>query len=306
VFLVLLGCSEPTTPADTSSPGPGLKKGGGITPQCLPGCTESDPNPDLPGYYLTSAVTDVTCFDGEGTDTDLDGLPNRCEVDLAAAFAPQLAISGVDPTGREPHWAARPYPSSKIVRIAYLLSYYIDAGPTVSVCNNGFAWLITSKCVGHNGDSEMIVLDVYYDRSSKHWLLDCATYSRHESWGLFCRGANKYPTQLQYPVKLGGYPKAYVSYQKHANYHNEKACDSGAILGTDTCFPSRYERVAAGGNVNIGSRPHPSQDCMFASNSFYSTNGVSECYWTTKDFTGWQIGNTHADPYSPKLTEFQF
>ncbi len=277
-----------------------------ISPLCLPGCTETDPNPSQPGIFLTSFVTPDQCIDAGQNDIDRDGIGDRCERDIAAAFAPHLAITGSDRTGRESKWAAKVYPSG-IVRVAYFLSYYTDDGPSTSWCNNNIIDLFDRQaCPGHFGDSEIIVLDVYYSVAWKHWVLDCATYSAHRGYNLYCRGTAAYPS-LVYPTKAGGAPRSYVAYKKHANYGSESGCDAGAKLGTDTCTPSRYERVFAGGNVNIGSRSYHNsgQDCWLSTNSLYQ-NGRTECYWTDKRFSGWQNGLPDADAYDPRLREFGF
>jgi hypothetical protein len=221
------------------------------------------------------------------------------------AFAPQLAITGSDRTGREPHWAAKPYPLDRIVRVAYLLSYYTDDGPSTSWCNNN---LFGSACNGHFGDSEIIVLDVYYNRSTKHWVLDCATYSAHTGYNKLCRGTSTYPTAIYYPNKKGGYPRSYVAYQKHANYFTDGSCDAGSILGTDKCTASRYERVYAGGNVDIGSHSVHStwQDCVASTNPIYAPIGKKECYWSGSRFGGWQTGQPDSDPYRDRLIAFGF
>ena len=315
VLLLLASCSEPTR-VEPAGETPSAAK---VTPQCLPGCNDDPDDPPTapapPGIFISTAVTSTTCFSGAGTDTDQDGLSDRCENDLAAAFAPQLAITGADRTSREPHWAAKGYPASKIVRIAYLLSYHYDDGPSTSWCNNNVPELFSVEgwrkvCSGHYGDSELIVLDVYYNPATQRWLLDCATYSAHESWTLKCRTstAQSYTFGVVYPDKQGGYPRSYVAYKKHANYFTEAACDSGAMLGTDSCSPTRYERVYAGGNVNIGSRAVHSmwQDCVLTTTPIFASIGKKECYWTVKAFGGWQNYLPQSTAYSTRIQGFGF
>jgi hypothetical protein len=304
-LLLITACVEPTGESwsDTTEDAPNRE----FTPTCLPGCTETDPDTSAPGIFLSSAVTEETCFGTTATDRDQDGVPDRCENDLSTAFRPELAITGSDRTGREPKVAVKGYPNSGIIRIAYMLSYYTDDGPTTSWCNNNFVDLFDQQaCHGHFGDAELIVLDVYYNPSTKHWVLHYAGYSEHETWNSYPRGTAAYP-KLVYPNKGGGYPRAYVSYQKHANYATDRECDSGAKLGTDTCNPTRFERITSGGIPNIGSRSvHTSgQDCWASTNPLYQ-NGRLECYWTGARFKGWQTGNPDSDPYGPKLASWGF
>lgn len=68
----------------------------GVT--CQLGCTEADPNPTAPGVFLTSAVTPGMCFSGEYTDRDSDGVGDRCENDLARAFAPVFRFTTMPTT----------------------------------------------------------------------------------------------------------------------------------------------------------------------------------------------------------------
>lgn len=275
---------------------------------CQLGCNETDPNPSAPGIFLGSGITDLTCFDGEQTDADGDGMSDFCENNLAPRFSPQLAISTGDEVGREPHFATRQLSTTK-ARIMYLLSYYVDRGPSTSWCNNNIIDVFSREaCHGHDGDSEWITLDVYYDRGTKHWVLDQAIYSQHTGSKAYTRGTGASP-RIEYPNKTGGSPRAYVAYQKHANYASDSECDAGSILGTDTCNANSYEQVTAGGNVNIRSRAAhtSSQDCMRSTNPLYSGNGVVECYWTSRAFVGWHIGSPASNSeYSGKLASMGF
>jgi hypothetical protein len=281
----------------------------GSEPKCLPGCTESDPDPSAPGVFLTSAVTGVSCFLGGQNDRDSDGVFDRCESDLAAAFAPELRYYSGDEIGREPHWAARKAGTNHIYLI-YLLSYYRDAGNTSFGCSLPFH---DTSCGGHNGDSENIQLEVYYNPSSQHWLLHSAAYSAHSSFNTFVRGTAAYPA-LQYPAKFGAYPRAYVSQGKHANYGSQSSCNGGGTISSDDCrLVNTSARVYAAGIVNIGSRAvhTPSQHCMTSTNPAYQYygSGRQECYWTNTRFRGWiptTVGGADSDPYSPILAAAGF
>lgn len=257
-----------------------------VQPRCQLGCQEEDPNPQYPGYFLTSAVTPDAC--AASGDGDADGLSDHCEHILAAAFAPQLYYLLGDNVAREARWAARP--EGAMVRIGYLLSYYRDEGSTSWWCGPGNP--LEPSCMGHNGDSEAIFLRVYYDEAHQHWILDTAWYSKHTQFKDYPRGSQAYPLAVRYPETKGGYPRAYVSQGKHANYNSQSACDFGGDLWTDTCDGNDTGvRVETNGQWgNIGSRAVPFVDAVTAqspSHPYYGSGAV-EWYWTDVGyFAGW-------------------
>lgn len=302
------GCTEsaqePTAPepAQTTS-----KLNEIVIPLCQVGCLDVDPFPNAPGYFLGSGVTPSLCFYGDYTDGDQDGLGDFCEKKLAAAFAPQLYYYNFDNVAREPRWAARIM--SGDVLIAYLLSYYRDEGSTnTSHCQLPF---ISPECAGHNGDSEYIMLRVYYTEATQHWVLGVAQYSQHTGWATYLGGTNPYPTQLYYPDRPGGYPRSYVAQGKHANYASISECNSGGGGGTDYCGDvNTAARVSGGEWLNIGSRQYPFIDCVATSNTMHPQygNGRLECYWTNQSFFGW-YSSAQGDPptsYSTHLANFGF
>lgn len=286
-----------------------------VAPSCFPGCGDDDPAPTAPGIFLTSLYTSTTCGPNNPKgigDTDRDGLSNMCEEKLAFEFRPELYFYQFDEVGREPHFAVRPLvPSTEEVRIAYMLSYYRDAGSTAWVCGLPGAH---SSCHGHNGDSELIVLDVYYNEATRHWVLSRAYLSQHGELVPYTRGSGTHPTMLEYPVRQGGYPRVYVSQGKHANYPTRSACNNGGFFDTDTCVQvDKKERVRADFYLNIGSRAahKASQDCMPSSNPDYQYygSGRTECYWTSKAFRGWippWIGGASSGPYTTPLAAMGF
>lgn len=302
--LIAGGCSEPTSiePLKQSS--------------CQLGCIDPPDTSGAPGIYLGTGVNATVCFNGTQTDVDADGISEFCEKALALAFAPQLALTkGSDNLGREPKFAVKKL-GTNMARIMYLLSYYVDRGPTTSWCNNNVGdaydpatW--RAACEGHDGDSEWITLDVYYNSSANgRWFLHQAIYSAHTGSNKYTRSTGAaYPLALVYPGNPGGYPRVYVAYQKHANYATDALCDSGSIMGTDECNADLFERVVAGNNLNLGSRAVHSaaQDCWPSSNPIYSSNGIKECYWKMDTFLGWHVGYSGGgSEYSPKLTAMTF
>jgi hypothetical protein len=255
----------------------------------------TDPAPTAPGIFLGTDVTNTGCLGNVG-DGDNDGLLNRCETALAAAFAPELSYAGGDDTRRQPHWAARPLAGGK-VRLAYLLSLYRDLG-TLG-CDLGIV-----LCGGHYGDSETLVLDVYYHGTTGHWILDQAVYSAHGVYNVYPRLFADYPS-MNYPAKAGGYPRAFLALRKHAGYRSDRECDDGE-LGLDECTTDTRVRLAAGPSLDIGSRAFHtgSQDCVAGATA--ATRARTECYWTERDFGGWQGRTPKGGSYGAILGFFGF
>ncbi|MBA3260639.1 MAG: hypothetical protein H0T68_14385 [Gemmatimonadales bacterium] len=282
VTALLFACGE--GPTDPASQRPGLA------------ITGTDPAPSAPGIFLGTAVSGTACANGSQADTDQDGLADVCENALAAAFAPQLAYAASDRTGREPRWAARPLGAGK-VRIAYLLSLYSDDG--TYRCSLG-----RILCGGHYGDSETIVLDVSYNGTSRHWVLHLAIFSAHGVYNVYPRFFSAYPS-MNFPDKKGGYPKAFVALRKHALYRSDTECDDGE-LGLDECKADTYQRIAAGRALGIGSRGRhtEAQDCV--QSTVFPSSTVRECYWTVREFGGWQAKSPKAGAYSSILGFFGF
>jgi hypothetical protein len=281
--LMVAACADVTSPSNTVPIA-------SITPDCWEGCLETDPDSTAPGYFMTSLFTSTTCLSpGYQNDVDQDGMGDLCEEQLALRFAPQLYYYAYDNVSREPHWAARRL-NGNTARIMYLLSYRRDEGSSTYVCSLPGA---PSSCHGHNGDGEVLALDVRFDSESMHWVLSTARYSAHGPYNTYGSGGGAYPSALFYPEKAGGYPRAYVSEGKHANYASRGECNAGGLFGTDTCVRvNTSARVAASFWLNIGSRAfhNASQDCMQSSDpSFeYYGAGATECYWTDVGyFRGW-------------------
>jgi len=308
--LALVACAPdqtatgPVVARRDRDPGSGI-----VTPMCQLGCVEQDPDPEAPGVFLGSGVTPDVCIWGGYTDSDQDGLGEFCENHLGNAFAPELYYWSADNTGREPYWVAGIAPDGESVVLGYLLSYYRDEGSNVWACGLPGA---PSSCHGHNGDSEAILLTVYYNSSTQHWVLDHANYSQHGDYPSYARGANEYPQSLYYPSHAGTYPRAYVSQGKHANYASASECNSGGTFGSDTCESvNTAARIGVGSVWNLGSRSTPRIDCVTSRdpNYEYYGSGRQECYWTTQNFRGWiptTVGGAEAGPYSPVLSAFGF
>jgi hypothetical protein len=281
-----------------------------VTPMCQVGCGDPDPHPDSVGIWIGATTPDL-CV--EGTDADADGLIDFCEKNLAQAFAPELKYWSADEMGREPKWAARWRDEEHtIVRVIYLFSYYRDAGSSAWVCSLPAPWW-TESCFGHNGDSEVISLDMQYHAGSSHWVLNTAHYAQHDGWQIFPPTSAGYPP-VEYPSVLGGYPRVWISQGKHASYTTQSYCNAGARFNADTCVDVNTSvRHTAGVAYNIGSRSvhTAAQDCWLSQDPtyLYYGSGRTECYWTPKTFRGWiptSVGGMEAGVYSTILADQGF
>jgi hypothetical protein len=311
-LIIATGCSEPTSnePASNEIEAPSLAKE--ITPLCQLGCTDPDPNPSAPGVFLGEEISLDLCVSGSHTDADGDSLSDFCEKNLAARFAPEMNYYQYDDVRREPRWAAR-YLSGGTgprVRIVYLFSYYRDLGSHTFACSVPGPHY---ACLPHNGDSELVALDVFYNQSTQHWVLGEAIYSQHTSLKSYPKTFKGYPS-MEYPAHPGSYPRVYIAEGKHANYDTRQHCNEGGVAGQDTCTRvNTAVRITAPVSQNLGSRGVRWIDCVYSQNPNYEyynhPNKRTECYWTTKRFRGWvpnTIGGGDAEDYSIRLSRVQF
>lgn len=302
VVMIVSGCSDWPTSVQLH------RSTVGVQPLCQLGCVQTDPDPNAPGVFLGSGVTPTACRRTNTnliTDSDGDGLGDFCEIQLATNFAPELYYAYGDDVRREPYWAARFMDDEENeVAIAYLLSYYRDTGSKGSVIGYD----------AHNGDSEYIILYVYYDYESEHWVLEHAAYSQHTGYTVYMRGpSDAYPPALTYPSHPGLYPRSWVAEGKHANYATQGECNNGGPLGNDTCVDNNTAaRVEMASYWNVGSRSSHSIDCVASRNPSYEFYGAGrlECYWTTLNFRGWVPdsvgGKDSGTSYTSILANFAF
>jgi len=243
-------------------------------------------------------------------------MSDYCEKVLAEAFAPSIRYYPTDDLSRESYWAARLMSDGK-VRIFYAIAYYFDAGvisPEYSLCK-----LVgpVVECDPHNGDSEHIVLDIYFDSSTLHWVVDHIWYSKHTTYNEIPRKTNKPYPLITYLGAQGGYPLAWVSRNKHANYTSQSTCDAGGgvpdillwMFPWDDCGGNNsVDRIDALGNRNLGSNSQRLLNCVNSGNYFYQDPPhPQECFWSASRFYGWQSDHsTSADGYGDKLRYFGF
>lgn len=294
---------------------------GGITPMCQLGCIPGDdPDPEADGIFVGEELSDVFCGDAEASnDLDQDGMSDYCEKVLAEGFAPVIRYADTDDVSRESYWAARRLPDGK-VRIFYAIGYYFDLGVISSVKDECKIVELLVDCEGHNGDSESIVLDVYFNPSTSHWLLNQAWYSHHKTPYLFMRTpkGKTYPTVITYMGNKGGVPLAWVARKKHANYTSQSTCNDGGgapgviadVFSWDDCTGNNTTvPLDALGSRNLGSNSHRFIDCVSSLNPFYQDPPrPQECMWSASQFYGWQLDHTEGEVegYGPKLRSFGF
>lgn len=292
---------------------------GQIQPMCQLGCLgDDDPPSDPPedGISVGAELTATFCADTTiSNDVDEDGMSDFCEKVLAEAFAPMIRYANTDDLSRESYWAARALAGGK-VRLFYAIAYYFDLGVPET-----FPPCYVVECPGHHGDSEHIVLDIYFNASTGRWILDHAWYSHHETpYNEFDRGhlsKKAYPQALTYPGNLGGYPLSWVARGKHANYSTQSACNDGGGGGSiitvlfpwDDCTGNNsMARLDALGSRNLGSNGHRLIDCVSSVNPFYQDPPhPQECFWSAGSFYGWDLDHSTDSPgYGGKLRSFGF
>jgi hypothetical protein len=291
----LIACDElPTDPSDRQVAL--LQMDCEMNPDCTP---PGDPAPSQPGYFYPTFSADY-CMSEFINDVDHDGLDDSCEYALAMKFAPMLSTSIWDEdVSREPYWAARPHEFySNAITIIYMLSYYRDNGPvgSCSVFEVHF-------CQPHAGDSEFIVAFLVWDSETEHWVLNQAFLSAHyEALGNSSRWV--FQGEFEYPGKTGGYPRVYVSRDKHANYVSVGECDDGGYVQMDVCDSMVDNgRVFVGGYRNIGSSTTHLIDATVSPRPGYPS---TEYYWTGGYFCGWQQVLCETTGYHNPLGDFGF
>lgn len=317
VLFVSSSCSSPI-PTEPEQPSMqfGRLGGGGIQPMCVEGCLDPDPAPSAPGIYIPGTAYSLEGCSEFGGDVDYDGLSDECEHQLALTFAPLLSFVYGDDVRRDPKYAAQ-WHSAGVVRVAYLLSYWMDNGaPGAPLCIPQFP-----GCAGHAGDSESIVLDLSYHATSQHWRVIRAYLSVHGEQYVCMESGTSLPCipphprfqagTLQFPGHPQAVPLVLVADGKHANYPTDSACDSGGHYGSDECDSPRYlDVVLVSQSNNIGSRSHPLIDGITTGNPSHPVyaNQYVEYYWTSQPFRGWFSPSipTTSNAYSAILADCGF
>ena len=155
--------------------------------------------------------------------------------------------------------------------------------------------------LGHNGDSEFIMVEIHFNPSTSHWELKPMFRSAHTGAN-FTDSSNWSfdPSQVEYPSgRSRSYPRVWVARGKHANYATRSACDLGA-LSYDSCATHSIGggRILVYEHRNVGSRTYDRLGCQPSGNSLYYQNEREECFYTRRKFEGWQQSpETGVTPY---------
>lgn len=282
---MIIQCGDPGAPPDCDtpppSPPPAAVGGGGAT--------------------LSSTMTKNYCYGvttplNATTDRDNDRIADNCEAQLASRLAPLLNIGNWDNVpARQPYWAAARHPDRPDnVQIIYALAYLADGGYDI--------W-----GHGHEGDSEFIILEVKNVSGSKWGTIE-ATLSAHfnsEEYlypgsGIYTGLDSYYWDDLDYPQ--GPFPRIWSALDKHANYRNRAACESGEWM-QDSCGGDYFgTQIPAPDSRNLGNYFHVPPgtesaateriDCtqwLGASSMYYHYRTGQECFWLLSNdrFAGW-------------------
>jgi hypothetical protein len=263
-----------------------------------------DPSPGAVGLWIPSWDF-VGCTVPPIWDPDNDFVDNACENALAQAFAPLMIMAGdcnwdhspaLNRMGGEYYFAVQTSAAADAdIRIAYLPAYYYDCGEPVDMLSECGVHGLLFWCPGHSGDSEFILIDLYFNDTTSHWVTQRVFLSEHclEFTGYGCGWYSADLFRWRDDHQRGA-PVVWVGEGKHGNYYAQEKCNLGAF-GFDECsyntieqvFPVVYEQQ------NIGSRSTPLRDCAPALSGSPMTSGERwECMWSPNPqgdyFNGWQ------------------
>ena len=251
--------------------------------------------------FILAVVLLVSPFQsgcGGTADHDLDGLPDACELELAARFAPELVVS---PSSC--NWDAEAgllrggyvfgaAPEGDGVRLAYLPAYLHDCGWSGPKCL--LRW--RGGCDPHVADSELILVDVAPTTGA--WRASRVFLSAH------CFGRSDGDCRWHEPSELQWHsdtPRVWVAEGKNANYRSRAACDSGHWR-FDTCDRNdrsyRFPIRSAAQNIGSAAVPFPDHHddpaCVMAGElPLLAELGLAaglpgrECLWAEAPFRGW-------------------
>ena len=263
-----------------------------------------------PNGLARSVQPGIALFAGEcrvdslASDADADGLANACESSLAKEFAPALRVDTADCSWTGPgtemlaggyFYIVHPLNASRdSVRIIFLPAYFRDCGW------RGLQQILhLGRSGAHAGDSEVIVVDVRRLEEGT-WqttgvFLSAHCFGRSDGRCRWFRGRDL--EEFAWTAGRLSAPRVWVARGKHANYPNQKACESGHWRqeecgggGWEYRFPVR------GMEQNLGTRARSqfgAEGCVSSEQlplPIAGTRpGMSECLWSTsRPFRGWQ------------------
>jgi hypothetical protein len=246
----------------------------------------NDLDPDAPGIFLADVYPGV-CFKDQNPsapDEDWDWLANDCEYALAHAFRPLLVFGENEECPvREPAWAAKVFNGTGHVRLAYMPAYHDDCGH------------FGGDLRGHPGDSEFIMIEIWFDASTNHWRVQQAFLSAHHGTSaqesVWVSGS-----QLQYPERPFGHPRIWVATNKHANYISHAHCDQ--VFWWETCSNGTNVRLEVLSGRNAGSRFSDLLGCISSTINIFTPR--CEGFFFHRKFNGWYAvhpDDTGVKPY---------
>lgn len=241
----------------------------------------------------------VACARTVTNDADEDGLSDACELTIARAFAPRLAVDASDCLWRPGEerlgggYLFVVQPVGDGIRIVYILAYYRDCGWSGARC-----WFRGKGCGSHAGDSEFIALDLR--PSAAGWVPAGVFLSAH------CGGASAAACRWYRGAALAHFrwgageavgPEVWVARNKHAHYASRAACEAGNWR-QERCAaaPVRVPYPLANARQNLGARGRSSyghRGCVPAGERPVTGADVDstavECFWQDSvPFRGWQ------------------
>jgi hypothetical protein len=258
---------------------------------------------------VATSWTAARCLAAEH-DRDADAVDDECELALARALAPELVVDprdcSWDAAARPPRlaggylFAAQTAPDGQAIRIAYLPAYYRDCGW------QGLPCLTRGRhCGGHDGDSEIVVVETAYDSVAARWMtraifLSAHCFGRSDGRCRWYTGADLRYFAWVRGIRRGA-PRVWVARGKHAKYPSPRECDSGHWY-YDSCDGNAvaYRFPVLSSAQNIGSRRRPlprdvsgpagcvaTEQLLLRSSRVAS--GARECFWDPPTpFRGWQ------------------
>lgn len=260
--------------------------------------TPSDSGIELPWSPDTCAARTA--------DADFDGLEDACEFSLAAAFAPELAVSpfacNVERDRIQGGYAFAVFPGvvPGQVLIGYAPAYVRDCGWEGPKC-----WLrLRGGCTGHGADSEFIGLAIEFDPPTARWTTVAVFLSSH------CFGASDSDCRwfgsdelgaLEWLNEAGGPIRVWVAEGKNANYPTRDRCDRGHWW-YDTCdrnelkyrFPVERPSQNVGDPLGaVGTQPGGTNSCLSLTDLGWTSVGggadmnAVECFGGEELFRGW-------------------
>jgi hypothetical protein len=252
---------------------------------------DNDNDPSAAGYHVPGTMPQQ-CYWGHNPDVGLNNLDHdgdwvddQCEYRLAVAFRPVMRLHSGDPCMTwQPYWAAKSFSNSSLARIAYMPAYYQDCGTPY-----------LGHATHHNGDSELVTVQIRYDYASNHWMVESVWTSAHYQSDPYGTGqdASHWNSwyDVQYLDKSRGRPIIWVSKRKHANYASHSGCIGAEANDEWKCSESYLDRhFPVHQERNAGSRWVDLLGCTYAQNAPNVGSGRCEKFFNTSGhqrFQGW-------------------